>query len=106
MTTELPTPTVEKTEEEKAEARITDKPLHGSGIQPLSDHIKVVLDNYFNDLGDHEPAHLYQLVLQEIERPLLETVMKYTKGNQSKASVVLGLNRGTLRKKLKQYDIR
>jgi Fis family transcriptional regulator len=107
MTTELPTPTIDKTEEEKAQARITEKPLQGSGsIQPLSDHIKVVLESYFNDLGDHEPAHLYQLVLQEIERPLLETVMKYTKGNQSKASVVLGLNRGTLRNKLKQYDIR
>jgi len=107
MTTELPTPTIDKTEEEKIQAKIAEKPLQGAGsIQPLSDHIKAVLENYFNDLGDHEPAHLYQLVLQEIERPLLETVMKYTKGNQSKASVVLGLNRGTLRKKLKQYDIR
>lgn len=104
MTTELPTPTLEeKAEEEK----VLERPLQSSSsIQPLSDHIKVVLEGYFNDLGDHEPAHLYQLVLQEIERPLLETVMKYTKGNQSKASVVLGLNRGTLRKKLKQYDIR
>lgn len=107
MNTDFPTPIIENTEEEKAESRNLDKPLQVSGsIQPLNDHIKAVLDSYFNDLGDHEPAHLYQLVLQEIERPLLETVMKYTKGNQSKASVVLGLNRGTLRKKLKQYDIR
>ena len=102
MTTELPTPTLEKAEE-----KLLEKSFQGSGaIQPLSDHIKMVLESYFSDLGDHEPAHLYQLVLQEIERPLLETVMKYTKGNQSKASVVLGLNRGTLRKKLKLYDIR
>ena len=102
MTTELPTPTIEETEEKHFE-----KPLESAGtVQPLSDHIKLVLENYFNDLDGHEPAHLYQLVLQEIERPLLETVMKYTKGNQSKASIVLGLNRGTLRKKLKQYDIR
>jgi Fis family transcriptional regulator len=57
-------------------------------------------------LDGHEPAHLYQLVLQEVERPLLESVMEYTRGNQSKASIVLGLNRGTLRKKLKQYDIK
>ncbi|WP_455204526.1 DNA-binding transcriptional regulator Fis [Kaarinaea lacus] len=102
MTTELPTPTIEEAEEKHFE-----KPLESAGtVQPLSDHIKLVLENYFNDLDGHEPAHLYQLVLQEIERPLLETVMKYTKGNQSKASIVLGLNRGTLRKKLKQYDIR
>ena len=73
--------------------------------QPLSETIKLVLQNYFTDLDGHEPAHLYQLVLQEIERPLLESVMKYTRGNQSRASIVLGLNRGTLRKKLKQYDI-
>ena len=72
---------------------------------PLSEHIKFVLENYFNDLDGHEPAHLYQLVLHEIERPLLESVMKYTRGNQSRASIVLGLNRGTLRKKLKQYEI-
>ena len=81
MTTELPTPTIE----EKSEEKVLERPLESAGtIQPLSDHIKVVLESYFNDLGDHEPAHLYQLVLQEIERPLLETVMKYTKGNQSK----------------------
>lgn len=72
----------------------------------LSDSVKLVLHRYFKDLDGHEPAHLYQLVLQEIERPLLESVMGYTRGNQSKASLVLGLNRGTLRKKLKQYDIR
>jgi len=74
--------------------------------QSLADHIKEVLQNYYKDLDGHEPAHLYQLVLQEVERPLLESVMQYTRGNQSKASIVLGLNRGTLRKKLKQYDIK
>ena len=74
--------------------------------QSLADHIKQVLQNYYKDLDGHEPAHLYQLVLQEVERPLLESVMEYTRGNQSKASIFLGLNRGTLRKKLKQYDIK
>ena len=95
MTTELPTPTqtLEKT---------TDSSSNGQG---LSETVRRVLENYFKDLDGHEPAHLYQLVLQEIERPLLETVMQYTRGNQSKASIVLGLNRGTLRKKLKQYDL-
>jgi Fis family transcriptional regulator len=44
-------------------------------------------------------------VLTEVETPLLEAVMKYTKNNQSKAAELLGLNRGTLRKKLKQYDL-
>ena len=48
---------------------------------------------------------VYNLVLSEVEAPLLETVMNYVKGNQTKASEMLGLNRGTLRKKLKQYDL-
>jgi len=72
---------------------------------PLSGTIKSMLEDYFNDLDGHPPADLYQMVLQEIEQPLLESVLHYTRGNQSKAAIVLGLNRGTLRKKLKQYDI-
>jgi len=72
---------------------------------PLSGTIKTMLEDYFNDLDGHPPADLYQMVLQEMEQPLLETVLHYTRGNQSKAAVLLGLNRGTLRKKLKQYDI-
>ncbi len=72
---------------------------------PLSGHVKSMLENYFKDLDGHPPADLYQMVLQEIEQPLLETVLTYTRGNQSRAATLLGLNRGTLRKKLKQYDI-
>ena len=72
---------------------------------PLSGHIKSLLEDYFKELDGHQPADLYQMVLQEIEQPLLETVLTYTRGNQSKAAAMLGLNRGTLRKKLKQYDI-
>ena len=72
---------------------------------PLSGHIKSMLEGYFNDLDGTPPSDLYQMVLQEIEQPLLESVLHYTRGNQSKAAIVLGLNRGTLRKKLKQYDM-
>ncbi|WP_455216879.1 DNA-binding transcriptional regulator Fis [Kaarinaea lacus] len=72
---------------------------------PLSGTIKSMLEDYFNDLDGTPPADLYQMVLQEMEQPLLETVLHYTRGNQSKAAVLLGLNRGTLRKKLKQYDM-
>jgi Fis family transcriptional regulator len=72
---------------------------------PLSDTVKTMLEDYFNDLDGYPPADLYQMVLQEIELPLLKSVLHYTRGNQSKAAIVLGLNRGTLRKKLKQYDI-
>lgn len=63
------------------------------------------MDRYFGDLGGQSTVNLYDLVLTEVETPLLEAVMKYTKNNQSKAAELLGLNRGTLRKKLKQYDL-
>ena len=63
------------------------------------------LTNYFDSLNGQKPGDLYELVLGQVEEPLFKAVMKYTKGNQSQASEVLGINRGTLRKKLKAYSI-
>ncbi|HBC58252.1 MAG TPA: DNA-binding transcriptional regulator Fis [Gammaproteobacteria bacterium] len=71
----------------------------------LREQVSHALEDYLSELGDIPPRNLYQLVLQEIELPLLEEVLRYTNGNQSKASVILGLNRGTLRKKLKLYNL-
>ncbi|MCK5697613.1 MAG: DNA-binding transcriptional regulator Fis [Gammaproteobacteria bacterium] len=64
-----------------------------------------VLENYIKDIEGHTIESLYQLVMEEVETPLLETIMKHTNGNQSQAAKILGINRGTLRKKLKQYNI-
>jgi Fis family transcriptional regulator len=64
------------------------------------------LDSYFNKLNGHKPGDLYQLVLGEIEKPLFKAVLEYTDGNQSEAAEILGINRGTLRKKLRNYNIR
>lgn len=72
---------------------------------PLRDHVAETLRIYFHNLGGQAPSHLYDLVLQEVEAPLLEIVMKFTRGNQTKAAVILGINRGTLRKKLRQYGL-
>jgi Fis family transcriptional regulator len=64
------------------------------------------MDKYFDDLGDAQLTHnLYELVLREVEAPLMEAVLKHTDGNQSEAATMLGLNRGTLRKKMKQYGL-
>lgn len=71
--------------------------LRGSVIKSLHD--------YFANLEGASVSDLYNLVLSEVEAPLLESVMNFVKGNQTKASEMLGLNRGTLRKKLKQYDL-
>jgi Fis family transcriptional regulator len=71
----------------------------------LRESVEVALKNYFSQLDGAPVTEVYQLVLSEVEAPLLEQVMKYTRNNQTKASTMLGLNRGTLRKKLKQYSL-
>jgi Fis family transcriptional regulator len=72
---------------------------------PLRDNVKNSLRLYLNSLSGHEPEELYKMFTEEVERPLLETVMEYCNGNQTKAARYLGLNRGTLRKKLKLYGL-
>ncbi|MDY0005835.1 MAG: DNA-binding transcriptional regulator Fis [Spongiibacteraceae bacterium] len=73
--------------------------------QPLRDSINQALANYFKHLGGQDVTDVYQMVLSEVEAPLLEEVLRYTRNNQTRAAQVLGLNRGTLRKKLKQYGM-
>ncbi|MFM9912140.1 MAG: Fis family transcriptional regulator [Methylophilaceae bacterium] len=67
--------------------------------------VRQAMEEYFKDLDGEAPQNVYDMVLQCIEKPLLETVMKHAKGNQSKAAEILGLNRNTLRKKLAQYQL-
>ena len=71
----------------------------------LSDHVRQSVEGYFVQLNGHESSGLYNLVLAEVEKPLLETALKHADFNQSKAAKVLGLSRSTLRKKLEQYGI-
>lgn len=73
--------------------------------QPLRECVKQALENYFTHLEGHTPADLYDLVLEEIEIPLLEAVMLYVRGNQCKAAILLGISRGTLRKLLQKYNL-
>lgn len=73
--------------------------------EPLRQCVREALESYFAHLGEHSPCGLYRMVLSEVEPPLLESVMRYTRGNQSRAAALLGLNRGTLRKKLRQYNL-
>ena len=73
--------------------------------QPLRVHVERVVRQYFAMLGDEMPTDLYELILKQIEEPLLSVVLEKTRGNQTKCAQILGLNRGTLRKKLKAYDL-
>ena len=79
--------------------------LHQPNRQ-LSGDVQYHLDKYFNSLGGDMPApDLYQRILHEIERPLLTSTLRFTKGNQIKAAEILGLNRNTLRKKIRELKL-
>jgi len=85
--------------------KLEDNAQHASAPHCLRDYAEKTLRRYFADLDGHDPSHLYEFVLGEIEQPLLKTLLDYTRGNQSRASEILGINRSTLRKKLRQYKI-
>ena len=72
---------------------------------PLRECVRTAIEHYFELLGDHSTSGLYQMVLAEVEAPLLEAVMRHTGNNQSRAAELLGINRTTLRKKLRTYNI-
>jgi len=73
--------------------------------KPLRKHTEDALNHYFKSLNGDRPGDLYEFVLSEVEEPLFRAVMDYTHGNQSQAAGILGINRGTLRKKLKTYSL-
>ncbi len=67
--------------------------------------VEKTLQEYFAHLDGAHVNDVYNLVLSEVEAPLFASVMQHVQGNQTRASEMLGLNRGTLRKKLKQYNL-
>ena len=74
-------------------------------ISQLSHAVKHSIRRYLYELDGAKPNNMYELVLQQIEQPLFEAILEHTKGNQSRAAEMLGLNRGTLRKKLRSYNL-
>lgn len=73
--------------------------------QSFASSVQHSLQSYIAQLDGEEPAELYGMVLAEMEVPLLKVIMRYTNNNQSKAAKILGISRGTLRKKLAIYQI-
>lgn len=72
---------------------------------PLRSHVERAVRQYFSNLNGEATTELYDLVLKEVEKPLLSVVLEQTRGNQTRAANMLGLNRGTLRKKLKIHGL-
>jgi Fis family transcriptional regulator len=81
-------------------------PSASASVQPsLRECVTQVVRRYLRDLGDHPAEDLHALVLQEVEKPLFAEVMQHCENNQSRAAAALGINRSTLRKKLRQYNL-
>jgi Fis family transcriptional regulator, factor for inversion stimulation protein len=72
----------------------------------ISRCVKKALDSYFQDLDGEKPSAVYNMVIDCVEKPLLETILRYSQGNQTHAAEVLGINRNTLRKKMKDHGIK
>jgi len=73
--------------------------------QLLRDAVKRAVTNFFAQMDGQEAEEVYEMVLCEVEAPLLDIIMQHTRGNQTRAANMLGINRGTLRKKLKKYGM-
>ncbi|MCZ7566704.1 MAG: Fis family transcriptional regulator [Burkholderiales bacterium] len=72
----------------------------------IADCVRKSLDRYFSDLDGAKPRAIYDMVLRNVEKPMLEAVLNRAEGNQTIAAQMLGINRNTLRKKMAQHKIK
>ncbi len=83
----------------KKSASEADNPI------PLRKNVQEAIRRYLEDMGQSQPESLYRVLMAEVEPPLIEEVLRYTQGNQSRTAKILGMTRNTLRTKLDRYDI-
>ena len=88
-----------------AAATISNLPTRERRKQPLRACVQSALEMYFMDLDGHQADGVYDMVVGQVEQAMLECVMQHTRSNQTRAAEVLGINRSTLRKKLKLYGL-
>ncbi|NIM71123.1 MAG: Fis family transcriptional regulator [Xanthomonadales bacterium] len=74
-------------------------------VTPLRRQVQKTIRRYLKDMGSTEPEHVHRKLMTEIEPPLIEEVLNYTRGNQSRAARILGMTRNTLRTRLRRYGI-
>ena len=97
---------VPKTSSTKPSKNKADKkPQSKAGPPPLKESAAEAIAQFLRTLDGEGCSGLYDMVLHQVEEPLFKAVMNYTQQNQSHAATMLGLNRGTLRKKLRQYGL-
>ena len=73
----------------------------------IARYVRKAINEYFQDLDGEEPScSIFEMVMNCVEKPLIETVMHHADGNQTRAAGLLGINRNTLRKKIIEHDIK
>jgi Fis family transcriptional regulator len=87
------------TESARKSAKEVDLPT------PLRQNVQDAIRRYLEDMGHSQPECLYRTLMAQVEPPLIEEVLRYTQGNQSRTAKILGMTRNTLRSKLHRYDI-
>ena len=95
----------ERRELDQVDRRGIDVDPKNAASLPLSAYVKQAVDLYFTQMKDHDVKDLHEMVISEVEKPLLESAMLHSGYNQTKAAKALGLSRSTLRKKLEQYGL-
>lgn len=68
--------------------------------------VRKAIEGYFRDLDGEKPSDIYEMVIGSVEKPMLEAVLRHAEGNQTRAAEFLGMNRNTLRKKMKTHRIK
>jgi len=89
---------------------MTNRPKNESATEadhetPLRQKVQEAIRRYLEDMGSSQPESLYRTLMAEVEPPLIEEVLRFTRGNQSQTARILGMTRNTLRAKLNRYDI-
>ena len=72
----------------------------------LAKYLRRALNTYYRDLDGEQPCKIYEMVMSSVEKPLIETILQKVEGNQTQAAEILGINRNTLRKKIKLHKIK
>jgi len=76
------------------------------GENEIAQYVRLAVNEYFKDLDGEEPyCSIFDMVMKCVEKPLIETVLQHAEGNQTRAAILLGINRNTLRKKIQEHDI-
>jgi Fis family transcriptional regulator, factor for inversion stimulation protein len=72
----------------------------------LADAVRRALERYFKDMDGEKPTAIHEMVLKNVEKPMIETVLRFAEGNQTLAAEMLGINRNTLRSKMQRLRIK